>query len=442
MTQHFLVAMMALGMAFAFWSADRRAATSQALAVSLGALGAAILFQIGISEAGSQIAMVRWSRWSALAEAVAMAALLEWLLRVRQTLPAAPGVNTRAGDRSLRVGQGAVALYLLLSLLLPELRVSDFLQALETFGGAGFLLRPGFWLFALPMQFAALAAIASILLLLNRRPDRAERIRVIAMAVAVPIFMIGFVLPHDWAAVSTVVGEVVVMVGAVHYHVLQGQRGQFMSRFLSPQVAKLVSERGMKQAMQENLLEISVVCCDLRGFTAFAAAHESSEVLRVLREYYDEVGEVVGRFGGTIKDFAGDGILILVGAPIPVEHHARCALEMARRIRHLGLALTRRWSTEHHPLGIGVGVATGVVTVGVIGSASRLEYTAVGATVNLASRLCGEARNGEILIDRRTVALAGEDGLQTRPPIAVKGLAEPVSHFALFPEAPVAPSGP
>lgn len=430
---------MALGMALAFWSADRRSATSSALATSLAALGIAILLQIGLVAAtGPQIA--RWSLGAALFEAVAMMALLEWLLRVRQTLPAAPGLNTRAGDRSLRAGQVATGLYLVFSALWPELRVTDFLQAIDTHGLEAFYRRPGFWLFALPMQFAALSALAAILLLLNRRPDRAERIRVIAMALAVPFFMAGFVLPHDWAAVTTVIGEVVVLVGAVHYHVLQGQRGQFMSRFLSPQVAKLVSERGMKSAMQENLLEISVVCCDLRGFTAYAAANESSGVLRVLREYYDEVGEVVGRFGGTIKDFAGDGILILVGAPLPVEHHARCALEMARRIRHLGLALTQRWSTDEHTLGIGLGVATGVVTVGVIGSASRLEYTAVGATVNLASRLCGEAQNGEILIDRRTVALAGEDGLEIRPPITVKGLVDPVSHFALFPETSAASS--
>src|SRR3546814_8413246 len=91
----------------------------------------------------------------------------------------------------------------------------------------------------------------------------------------------------------------------------------------------------------------------------------SSQVLQVLREYYDAVGDVVSRYGATIKDFAGDGILILVGAPLPVPYHARRALEMAQQIREVGIALTRRWSTPTHPLGIGLGVATGLVTVGV-----------------------------------------------------------------------------
>src|SRR5690606_5001387 len=116
----------------------------------------------------------------------------------------------------------------------------------------------------------------SILLLLNRRPDRAEAIRVVAMALATPLFVAGFVLPVEYAALVVVIGEIVFLIGAVHYHVLQGQRGQFMSRFLSPQVARLVSEYGLAQAMRESSREISVVCCDLRGFTRYAAAHPSS----------------------------------------------------------------------------------------------------------------------------------------------------------------------
>src|SRR4029079_13308875 len=137
------------------------------------------------------------------------------------------------------------------------------------------------------------------------------------------------------------------------YHVTQGQRAQFMARFLAPQVAKLVSERGLKSATDEQTLEISVVCCDLRGFTAFSAGTSYKKVIQILREYYDAVGAAAGAFGGTIKDQAGDGVLILVGAPIRMEDHAQRALDMAKRIKADGVAVTERWSDAELSLGVG-----------------------------------------------------------------------------------------
>src|SRR6185369_12580505 len=159
----------------------------------------------------------------------------------------------------------------------------------------------------------------------------------------------------------------------------------------------------------------SVVCCDLRGFTAFTAATESKKVIAILREYYDAVGAAATECGGTIKDQAGDGVLILVGAPIRYEDHALRALALARKIRERGMEITARWSDQNLTLGVGVGVASGFVTVGVIGGASRLEYTAVGPAVNLASRLCSEAAHGEILIDGRTLDLLDEEGKRRYP---------------------------
>src|SRR3546814_16604299 len=106
--------------------------------------------------------------------------------------------------------------------------------------------------------------------------------------------------------------------------------------------------------MQEDHREITIVCCDLRGFTPYAAARSSSQVLQVLREYYDAVGDVVYRYGATFKDFAGDGLLIMVGAPLPVPYHARRALEMAQQLRAVGIALSRRWSTPTPPIGLGL----------------------------------------------------------------------------------------
>jgi adenylate cyclase len=157
-------------------------------------------------------------------------------------------------------------------------------------------------------------------------------------------------------------------------------------------------------------------------------------VIRILREYYDAVGAATAECGGTIKDQAGDGVLILVGAPIPYADHAQRAIALARKIRERGAEITARWSDSDLRLGVGVGVASGFVTVGVIGGASRLEYTAVGPAVNLSARLCAEAVHGEVLVDGRTIELLGESAQQRLTPgeaLTLKGFQQPVQSYTL-----------
>lgn len=425
-TPHILISLVALGMGLAFLSADRESGASRAFAAALGFLG--IAMYLNVSLVRDLHNAPSWSGWLAIPEAAATIALLDWLIRVRRMVPAARGMNVTTGDRILRSGQIAGVIYAVLAICWPKIRAEDFLRVGFS---SGSLNRWGFWMFAAPVLYSTFTGLVGVLLLLNRRPDRAEKTRLYSLMASTPFLLAGFVLGINAAAISVVIGEIILLIGSVHYHVLQGQRGQFMSRFLSPQVAKLVSERGLSSAMQQKQLEITVVCCDLRGFTAYAQAHSSSQVIQVLREYYDAVGIIVADFGATIKDFAGDGILILVGAPLAVEDHARIGLEVARRIRTVTTEMTRRWSTPTHALGIGLGVATGVVTVGVIGSASRLEYTAVGSAVNLASRLCEHAHHGDILVDTRTAELAGDGDLERQAPLNVKGFGDSVSNFAL-----------
>jgi len=298
-------------------------------------------------------------------------------------------------------------------------------------------VHPAFYVFAVPLAVSLLLATVSGALMLRRRPDRAEALRGLAFLIGAPFMASGLILPLHLAPVSTAVGLLIFLVGAVQYHVTQGRRAQFMARFLSPQVAKLVSERGLKSATDEQTLQMSVVCCDLRGFTAFSSATSSKRVIQILREYYDAVGTAVAEFGGTIKDQAGDGVLVLVGAPIAFEDHAPRALELARRIRVSGIAVTARWSDEELQLGVGVGVASGFVTVGVIGAASRLEYTAVGPAVNLACRLCSEAAHGEILVDPRTLELLESEPLRAQltpgKALTLKGFPTPVQSYQLAP---------
>jgi class 3 adenylate cyclase len=425
-----VTALVSLGMALAFFSADPHSPTSRALALTLAAISPAILGEFYLRPFASGGAP-SWSGWLAISEVVAFCAVFEWILRVRRTIPT-QGMRTRFGDLALRVAQGLALLYGVLSILFPQTRASVFLGGLTEIGRTFTL---DFLMFSLPLELAMLLAGVSIVLALNRRPDRAERVRLIALCVAIPVTASGLVLPREIAPLVTVLGLIAILVGSVRYHVLQGERGLFMSRFLSPQVATLVRERGLRSVMRDTSLELSIVCCDLRGFTAFAERRASEEVISVLRAYYDAVGEVATAIGGTIKDYAGDGILLLVGAPLQVpDHHAR-AIELAAGIRARVRTLLFEQGAGQDRLGVGVGVASGRVTVGIVGGAGRLEYAAVGPAVNLASRLCELAAADEIVIAQRTVELLDSTQephrFQPRPPASLKGIGEAVPSFAL-----------
>ena len=427
-----IVALLAVGMALSFILADRRSPTSQAQALFLAFVGISIAVDVMlVLPLRKASGVVPWEGVFVLPQVLAFVFAYEWVLRVRRTIPAG-NLNTRGPDRLLRAAQGLALFYGLTALVFPELRA-------EHFGNLtldpGERIHPSFWLFSVPLGLSIALGTAATLFTLNRRPDRTEIRRLVAFAISAPIMASGVVVPAHIASLATAVGLLVLLVGSVQYHVTQGQRAQFLSRFLAPQVAELVTRRGLKSATEEKTLELSVVCCDLRGFTAFSAATSSRRVIEILREYYDAVGVAAAACGGTIKDQAGDGVLILVGAPIAMADHAQRALELGRQIRTVGVALTSHWSNDEMQLGVGVGVASGFVTVGVIGGASRLEYTAVGSPVNLASRLCSEALHGEVLVDGRTMELLGADPgrnrLRTGLALQLKGFALPMQSYVL-----------
>jgi len=430
-TAQTIVALVALGMALAFIVADRHSPTSRMLSLFLTAVGITIVMSAKIEYPLIQAKAYPW--WGgifAVPEVLDFVFAFEWVLRVRRTIPAR-NLTTHFADNLLRVAQALAVLYGVLALCFPYVRAEQFVSAALSGSSPG----PGFFLFAVPLAVSLLLGIFAGLLTLRRRPDIAERMRLVAFAAAAPFMASGMVAPVEIAPVLTVVGLLIFLVGAIEFHVIQGQRAQFLSRFLAPQVAELVREQGLKSATREQTLELSVVCCDLRGFTAFSAATESKKVIGILREYYDAVGAAAQDVGGTIKDQAGDGVLILVGAPLPYPDHAQRALRLARQIRERGMEITARWSDQDLRLGVGVGVASGFVTVGVIGAESRLEYTAVGPAVNLASRLCSEAAHGEILIDARTIELLGEESKRHRlipgEALKLKGFQHPVQSYAL-----------
>jgi class 3 adenylate cyclase len=422
-----IASLVALGMAAAFYGADRKSPISRIIALAFAATAIAYGFGVPVSDLELARGGPYWgSALLGLVETVSLLAFAEWILRVRRTVPVG-SFDPRLGDLALRSAQCAALCYGAAGLVAREAKQRDFIGGLQH---ADALTRPGFWLFAVPILLILACAGTSMLLLLLRRPERPETMRVLAAIFSGPFMIATFVLPHTEGAISMAIGEMIFLVGAVQYHVQQGHRGEFLSRFLSPQVAQLVSERGLGGAIQHRQAEITIVCCDLRGFTAYARERPSGEVIELLREYYDAAGQAAAECGATIKDFAGDGVLLLVGAPVPRADHAAQGLELARRLRSSVAQLTRRWCRDGERLGVGLGVASGLVTVGVIESTSRMEYTAVGAAVNLASRLCERAADGEILADEQAVKLAAAADFKPQAAVELQGFAGAMALFA------------
>jgi adenylate cyclase len=175
-----------------------------------------------------------------------------------------------------------------------------------------------------------------------------------------------------------------------------------LQRFLAPQVAKMIASSEVPESqLASHRREVTVVFCDLRGFTAFTESSEPEEVMAVLREYHESLGELIFRYEGMLDRFLGDGIMIVFNDPIPCADHVERAVRLALEMRARVEQLNNQWRRQGHALGFGIGIAAGYATLGQIGFEQRREYTAIGSVTNLASRLCDEARPGQIVISQR-----------------------------------------
>jgi len=200
--------------------------------------------------------------------------------------------------------------------------------------------------------------------------------------------------------------------------------------FLSPQVAELVVSSGDERLLESHRRDVTVVFCDLRGFTAFSEAVEPQDVMAVLREYHEALGTLINRFEATVEHFAGDGLMVLFNDPVPCHDPAARAVRMAVEMRACVAELAVKWRRHGRELGFGVGIAHGDATLGCIGFEGRLGYAAIGSAANLAARLCGEARDGQILVDREVrVAVEAFADLDPLGNITLKGFREPVPAF-------------
>jgi class 3 adenylate cyclase len=200
-----------------------------------------------------------------------------------------------------------------------------------------------------------------------------------------------------------------------------------LKRFFSPQLAELIVAGGADDPLRTHRREVTVVFLDLRGFTAFAETSEPEELMGVLHEYHAEMGKLILAHEGTLERFTGDGMMIFFNDPLPVPDAAERAVRMAVAMRDRAAELAVGWHRRGYELDLGIGVAKGFATIGAIGFEGRWDYGAIGTVTNLAARLCGEAKPGQILISPRVLpeveplAEIEEMGL-----LAVKGLARPV----------------
>ena len=203
-----------------------------------------------------------------------------------------------------------------------------------------------------------------------------------------------------------------------------------LKRFLSPQVADLIVAGDAEDPLKSHRREITVVFLDLRGFIAFSETAEPEEVMGVLREYHATMGVLVLAHGGTLERFTGDGMMIFFNDPVPVPNPPERAVRMALEMRERVGELTAKWQRLGYELSVGVGIAQGYATIGAIGFEGRLDYGAIGTVTNLAARLCGEAKPGDILISRRLMSTV-EDLVEVEPvgELTLQGFVKPVTAF-------------
>ena len=203
-----------------------------------------------------------------------------------------------------------------------------------------------------------------------------------------------------------------------------------LRRFLPPQVADLIVASGTEKQLESHRREITALFCDLRGFTGFTESADAEDVMALLRDYHATVGEKIIKYSGTLERYAGDGVMVVFNDPVPVENPALQAVLMALEMHDAIGALTEKWRRLGHDIGFGIGIAHGFATLGTIGFEGRFDYAAIGTVSNVASRLCDEAKPGQILISSRVLTKV-ENAVTVEPvgEFALKGIRRPLAAY-------------
>jgi adenylate cyclase len=218
----------------------------------------------------------------------------------------------------------------------------------------------------------------------------------------------------------------------VRQQVVDIEKMSRLKRFLSPQVAEAILSAGDEQVLQSHRRAVTVAFCDLRGFTAFSETTEPEEVMAVLRDYHATLGHLIHKYQGTVERFAGDGVMIIFNAPLTCPDPSGQAARMAMEMRDQVAVLVTQWRKAGHELGFGMGIAHGYATLGRVGFEGRFDYAAVGTVVNLAARLCAEAKDGQILIDSKVhAAIESAATVEPTGELPLKGFHRAVRAFSI-----------
>jgi class 3 adenylate cyclase/CHASE3 domain sensor protein len=213
----------------------------------------------------------------------------------------------------------------------------------------------------------------------------------------------------------------------VQSHVVELEQTRRLSSYLAPQVVKAITSGQSTFAMATARKQLTMVFADIRGFTAFSDVAEPEEVIGFLNAYLSKLTDLVFKYEGTLDKFLGDGMLVFFNDPVPQPDHAKRAVQMALDMGQRAREMRKEWHIGDSPLDLGIGISTGYVTVGTIGSEHRMEYTVIGQQVNLAARLVAVAEPGQIIISQRTYDMV-RDLVEVSEvgPLTVKGFQQPV----------------
>jgi class 3 adenylate cyclase len=213
---------------------------------------------------------------------------------------------------------------------------------------------------------------------------------------------------------------------------LQDERLGRLKSFFSPQLAEAIAAGKGEELLKTHRREITVEFFDLRGFTHFTESAEPEEVMELLRGYHAALGKLVLEHQGTLERFAGDAVMVFFNDPVPIEKPAEHAVRVALAMHAAFVPIGSHWEKRGYELGLGVGIAQGYATLGAIGFEGRWDYAAIGNVTNLAARLCAEAKAGQVLLDRKTMAaLDGAFECEPLGQLTLKGFSQPVAVFAL-----------
>jgi len=233
--------------------------------------------------------------------------------------------------------------------------------------------------------------------------------------------------------IATFANQCAIAIGNARlFETVERQRAH-LERFVSPEVAALVSTKEGSRLLAGHRAYISVAYFDLRGFTAFVETAEPEELIDVVREYPEAAGQLVAAHKGTLEHFAGDGLMVFFNDPVPLPDHELHAAKLAVAMRERVGELADGWRKRGHELGLGAGIATGHATLGQIGFEGRYDYGVLGPVTNLAARLSDAAAAGQILLSQRAFS-ALEDSVEAQPAVQleIKGFSRPVPVYELL----------